>query len=68
MRRRVLLLAGIVALIAGAAFFGGYRVGARPASSTRFAAYTLRSGDRLTVPAVKVGREVHHEHHFSNAG
>jgi hypothetical protein len=46
-KRRVLLLAVIVALIAGAAFFGGYRVGARPAASTT---PTYRVGDRVTVP------------------
>jgi hypothetical protein len=60
-KRRVLLLAAIVALIAGAAFFGGYRVGARPASSARHA-YTLRDGDSLTVPAVKVGCNVYSQY------
>ena len=53
MKRRVLLLAATVALIAGAAFFGGYRVGARPAPSASHP-YTLRTGDRSTPSAVTV--------------
>jgi len=64
-KRRVLLLAVIVAVIAGAAFFGGYRVGARPAASTSPAGdrvtvphpaapaeYTLRAGDKAKVPGI----------------
>lgn len=61
-------MAVIVALIVGAAFFGGYRVGARPAASTRYA-YTLRVGGRVTVPAVKLACGLLRQHHFlSNAG
>jgi hypothetical protein len=48
-KRRVLLLAAIVALIAGGAFFGGYWVGARPAASAS-QGYTLRVRDMVTVP------------------
>ena len=59
------LLAAIVAGIAGAAFFGGYLLGARPASSTRHA-YTLQGGDRLTVPAVKLGCDVYHQHRLDS--
>jgi hypothetical protein len=49
-KKRVLLLAAIVALIASA-FVGGYSYGARPAASPSHA-YTLRVGDRVTVPAI----------------
>jgi hypothetical protein len=70
-KRRALLLAAVLALIA-AVFFGGYWVGARSPSSTSpaytvdvrdrvtvphpaaAAAYTLRHGDLVTVPAVKL--------------
>ena len=69
MKKSVLLLAAIVALIA-AAFFGGYRLGARASTSPAYkvdirhrvtvphpaasAAYTLREGDLVTVAAVKL--------------
>jgi hypothetical protein len=47
MKKWVLLSAAIVALIAGAAFFGGYQVGARPAASGS-QAYTIRARDWVT--------------------
>jgi hypothetical protein len=59
-KRRVLLLAAVVALIA-VAFFGGYEVGAPTASSAHHA-YTLRVGDLVTVPAIKQECDVEHEH------
>ena len=83
MKRRVLLVAALVALIAGAAFFGGYQVGARPASPAYKvdvrdrvtvphpaapAAYTLRYGDLVTVPAVKLWCDVERVNQFESNG